>query len=193
MTELNSPFGSADNERALEDIVWPIEMSQEQFSLILALCNSNKLRDSMVKQLRETCPNIEEIVLKPSDTLIYSKVKELSIQKQPEAVMIRGLELVTDINQMLTVLNQLREEFWKSFKFPIILWINEAILTKMIRYTPDIESWASITYFNSFTKKHDVPSKEKLDSVNKHSGLGIQNFWIANILSKTQVGFLYQF
>ena len=193
MTDLNPPFDSADNERALEDIVWTIEMSQEQFSLILALCNSNKLRDGMVKQLREICPNIEEIVLKPSDTLIYSKVKELSIQKQPEAVMIHGLELVTDINQMLTVLNQLREEFWKSFKFPIILWINEAILTKMIRYTPDIDSWSSITYFNSFTKKHDVPSKEKLDSMNKHSGLGIQNFWIANILSKTQVGFLYQF
>ncbi|NEO66712.1 MAG: hypothetical protein F6J98_42625, partial [Moorea sp. SIO4G2] len=136
MNDLNVSFESSDNERSLEDIVWTIEMSQGQFSLILALCESTDLRDNMAQKLQEICPNIKEIVLKPSDTLIHTKLKDISIQKQPPAVMVRGFESVTDINQILTSLNQVREEMWEYFKFPVILWINGAISKKMIRLTP---------------------------------------------------------
>ncbi|NEN93932.1 MAG: hypothetical protein F6K48_35655 [Okeania sp. SIO3H1] len=170
MNELNLSFESSDNERSLEDIVWTIEMSQGQFCLILAVCNSTKLRDNMAQKLQEVCPNIEEIFLKSSDTLIHPQLKDINSQKHPPAIMIRGFESVTKIDRMLTSLNQVREQLWKSFKFPIILWINAEIAKKMIRLTPDIESWASITNFSSFSGKQIDYRQERVDRLNQNQG-----------------------
>ncbi|NER08663.1 MAG: hypothetical protein F6K17_42115 [Okeania sp. SIO3C4] len=170
MNEFNLSFESFDNERSLEDIVWTIEMSQGQFCLILAVCDSTKLRDNMAQKLQEICPNIEEIVLKSSDILIHPQLKDINSQKHPSAIMIHGFESVTKIDKMLTSLNQVREDLWKSFKFPIILWINGEIAKKMIRLTPDIESWASITNFSSFSGKQIDCQPEKVDRFNLNQG-----------------------
>ena len=140
---------SVNYEQQLEDITWTLEMSQGQFSLILACCNSTALRTHLVHRLHILTPGIQEIYLNPSDQYLYSKIQESFGEKQPQAVMILNLELVTNINQILTSINQVREELWKHCPVPIILWINDAILKKMIRLTPDFESWASITDFRS--------------------------------------------
>ena len=41
--------------------------------------------------------------------------------------------------------NQVRDEFRKNFTCPVILWVTDDIVTKMIRLAPDFKSWAAAT------------------------------------------------
>jgi hypothetical protein len=43
---------AADNQKALEEIAWAIEMSQGQFALLLAQCNFARLQTQMTEQLQ---------------------------------------------------------------------------------------------------------------------------------------------
>ncbi len=136
------------NERSLRELAWAIAMSQGQFSLILARCNYTMLRNEMIRRLHEICAvKIREIVLKPSVRRLYSTIGSLLDGEVPSAVMVSGLECVSDIDDLLTSMNQVREEFRRSYPFPIVLWVNDEIARKLIRLVPDIESWTKRTVF----------------------------------------------
>ncbi len=60
----------------------------------------------------------------------------------PDALIILGLENVIDLAGLLTSANQIRDEFRNKFPFPIILVVNDRILTSLIRYAPDFNNWA---------------------------------------------------
>ena len=149
MSELHSSAGSAaDNEQSLQELTWAIEMSQGQFSLILARCNSVTLREQMVQRLREICPvEIREVVLDRSVNQLYSTIREQLKDEMPSAVMVLGFESVSAIDRVLTSANQVREEFRKNFRFPLVLWVNDEIVQQLIRLAPDLESWSTRTQF----------------------------------------------
>ncbi|MBD2439904.1 ribosome assembly protein 4 [Nostoc sp. FACHB-110] len=48
---------------------------------------------------------------------------------------------------MLTSANQVREEFRRSFAFPIVLWVNDEIYQQFSQLAPDLESWATTNIF----------------------------------------------
>jgi WD40 repeat protein/tetratricopeptide (TPR) repeat protein len=149
MSEDNSSAKNVpDNEQSLQDLVWAIEMSEGQFSLILVRCNYVGLREQMVRRLREICPvPIREIVLKPPVKKLYSTIRERLGDEIPSAVMVFGLELVSDIDHLLISMNSVREEFRKYFPFPLVLWINDEISRKLTRLAPDFKSWGTLTEF----------------------------------------------
>jgi WD40 repeat protein/tetratricopeptide (TPR) repeat protein len=60
--------------------------------------------------------------------------------------MIVGLESLLEIDTVLTATNQIREEF-RKFNFPLVLWVTDAILYKLIRLIPDFHSWATTVEF----------------------------------------------
>ena len=121
----------AYNQSALEDLAWAIEASQGEFSLLLARCNYNQLRDRLVQQLKSACEvNITELKLDPSDLTLYSKIRDRVQTEKPEALMVIGLESVKNIDEFLSATNQVREEFRKHFPFPLVLWINNDIQQK---------------------------------------------------------------
>ena len=141
---------AAYNERALQRLAWAIEASQGQFSLIFAHCNYTYVQQQMTEGLRETSPvQIREVVLKKSDTKLYSKIRQDLGDQQPEAVMVFGLEAVDDIDSLLAATNQVREEFRKNFHFPLVLWINDQVQTKLVRVAPDFESWGTTREFQT--------------------------------------------
>ncbi len=148
-SDLHSSAGSAaDNEQSLQELTWAIEMSQGQFSLILARCNSVTLREQMVQRLREICPvEIREVVLDRSVNQLYSTIREQLGDEMPSAVMVLGFESVSAIDRVLTSANQVREEFRKNFRFPLVLWVNDEIVQQLIRLAPDLESWSTRTQF----------------------------------------------
>ena len=39
--------------------------------------------------------------------------------------------------------NQMRDEFRRSFSFPLVLWVNDEIVQKLIKLAPDFYNWAS--------------------------------------------------
>ncbi len=139
------------NESSLQMLIRAIELSEGEFSLILARCNYASLRDRMVKRLRELSPvNIRVITLNDSVTTLYTMIAKELGSENPAALMVFGLELVTDLDLILTSTNLVREEF-KNFPFLLVLWVNDPVLTTMIQVAPDFNSWARTCNFTLTT------------------------------------------
>jgi WD40 repeat protein/tetratricopeptide (TPR) repeat protein len=135
------------NQESLKTLIRGITYFQEEFSLILAVCNYRTLREQIVQQLREQCPvQMRELVLEKSVQTLYTRITEELGTEQPNALMIVGLESVRELDPVLTATNQIREEF-RNFNFPIVLWVTDAILCKLIRLIPDFHSWATTVEF----------------------------------------------
>lgn len=139
---------TAYNESSFQTLLRAIELSQGQFSLILVRCNYASLRKQMVRQLLDRCPiELRQIVLQESVSTLYKTILTALGQEQPPALMVFGLESVRSISTVLVSTNQVREEFRKNFPFPLLLWVNDEILQKLIRLAPDFESWATTVEF----------------------------------------------
>jgi WD40 repeat protein len=125
-----------------------IEASVGQFKLFLVRCNYTSLRSQLVERLRElTSVEIRVLELKKSEKTLYARIQnELGTEKL-DVLMVFGLESVDDLDQLLTATNQVREEFRKHFHFPLVLWVNDEVLTKLLQLAPDFESWANTTEF----------------------------------------------
>lgn len=140
------------NERSLKTLVRSIAMSQNQFSLILVRCNYEQLRQQTVKQLREMSPlPIQDLVLPASVKTLYTTLlahrlhSDLPPGAAVAALMVFGLETVVAIDELMASTNQVRDEFRKNFSCPVVLWVTDDIVTKMIRLAPDFKSWAAAT------------------------------------------------
>lgn len=139
---------AVSNEKSLQELAWAIQMSGPEFSLILARCNYASLRDRLVKKLQEICPvEIVEVRLEPDTEKLYSTLREQVGDRQPSAVMVLGLESVKNSDRLFASMNSVREEFRKNCPFPLILWVNDEILRKMIRLAPDFKSWRTLSEF----------------------------------------------
>ncbi|WP_242049307.1 hypothetical protein [Aulosira sp. FACHB-615] len=138
---------SQENEARLQELAWAIETSVGQFKLILARCNYAKLRDRLIARLQEICEvEIRVLHLKPSERTLHKAIQE-EFGDNIQALMITGLETLRDLPQMLTSANQVREEFRRSFAFPIVLWVNDEIYQQFSQLAPDLESWATTNIF----------------------------------------------
>ena len=130
------------NERSLKKLIRSITNSQGHFTLILARCNYQSLREQIVQQIKAECQvEIREIHLSKSIKTLYTTIEANLGDQLPQALMIFGLELIEAIDQVLISTNQVREEFRKNFPFPIVIWVNDEIFQKLIRLIPDFKSW----------------------------------------------------
>ncbi|NET61694.1 MAG: tetratricopeptide repeat protein [Symploca sp. SIO2E6] len=139
-----------DNEKSLEELVWAITIAPGRFSLIFARCNYISLREQQVQHLHKNCSvPIREITLQPSANKLYSQIQAELGEEKPSAVMVLGLESVKEpnIDDLLSSMNQVREEFRKNCPFPLVLWVNDEIVRKLLRQAPDLESWGKYTVF----------------------------------------------
>ncbi|MBD2459500.1 hypothetical protein H6G89_00445 [Oscillatoria sp. FACHB-1407] len=146
MTDLFHPEDVAThNEESLRTLSRAIAFSQGRFSLILVRCNYNWVQEQIRQRLRDECPiPIRELSLHNTEKTLYTFIKTQLGQAQPQALMILGLNAVKDLDDLLTATNQVRDEFRKSFNFPLILWVNDAIVQKLSRLAPDFNSWAGV-------------------------------------------------
>ncbi|UNU24096.1 WD40 domain-containing protein [Microcoleus vaginatus] len=153
MTDLIKVQETANyNERSLKTLVRSITMSQHQFSLILVRCNYEQLRQQIAQRLREVSPvPIQDLVLPASVKTLYTTLQASTLQEghspgvSASALMVFGLETVVAIDELMASTNQVRDEFRKNFSCPVILWVTDDIVTKMIRLAPDFKSWAAAT------------------------------------------------
>ncbi|AFZ59478.1 eIF2A-related protein [Anabaena cylindrica] len=141
-----------NNDSSLRTILRAIDFSQGQLSLIFLRCNYAKLRQQIAAQLKEISSiPIREITLPESAKSLYNNISQELGDEQPQAVIISGLDSVNNIDSILSLSNQIREEFRKNFPFPILIWIDDQILRKIIRVAPDLENWGSIIDFENDT------------------------------------------
>nr|MBW4493596.1 hypothetical protein [Oscillatoria princeps RMCB-10] len=149
MTEPNPPENlDAGNASSLRKLAWAIEASRGQFKLILARCNYTGLRGRLVRRLQQLVSGeIRILELQASDKTLYGRIQAVLGANVPAAVTVFGLEAVGDIELLLTSANQVREEFQKNFPFPLVLWVTDEVLKKLVRVAPDFESWAVAVEF----------------------------------------------
>jgi len=121
-------------------------VSQGQFSLLLVCCNCNTKQQQVLSLLKEFSPvEIKEVLLPPSAETLYTTLTNILGSTQPEALIVRGLESVTAINQLIVSTNLMRDELRKQFHFPLVLWVNDEILRQIIWLAPDLKNWAAST------------------------------------------------
>ncbi|MEM9924228.1 MAG: tetratricopeptide repeat protein [Cyanobacteria bacterium P01_D01_bin.50] len=143
------------NQHSLHRLIRAIALSNGQFSLILVRCNYRELCKQVLDNIRSQTKevNLREVFLSPSTTALHSTiVSELFLNipavktdSLPTAVMVFGLETVTNLEDLLSGINQARDIYAATFPFPIVLWLKDEVGTKMSRFAPDFKSWAATT------------------------------------------------
>ncbi len=137
---------TAANTSAIQRLVRAITFSEGQFSLLLACCNSTSKQQQAVSLLKEfSSVEIKEIFIPPNSETLYKAIANSLGSTQPSALMVSGLDSVIGINQLITSTNLMRDAFPKKFHFPLILWVNDEILRKLIWLAPDLKDWAACT------------------------------------------------
>jgi WD40 repeat protein len=142
-----------DREPPIEELAFGIEACQGQFKLMVVRCNSDRLRTQAIARLQQILPlDLRELKLPKSTTTLLGTIRSAIADDPPDALNIWGFESVVEIDRLLNATNQVREEFRQHFPFPLILWVNDEILQKLIRLVPDFESWTTIVEFSILTK-----------------------------------------
>ncbi|QZZ21236.1 PD40 domain-containing protein [Leptothermofonsia sichuanensis E412] len=151
MTDSHSLEEHSHNERSLKRLARSIELSAGRFSLNLVRCNYLRLQAEMQQLLCDRCSlSIQHLVLKDADCQLYRAGRNLLEfrhhleQELPQALMISGFESVIALDELLVSTNQVRDDFKKYFPFPLVLWVNDEVLKKLMRLAPDFYSWASV-------------------------------------------------
>ncbi|AFZ27884.1 WD40 repeat-containing protein [Cylindrospermum stagnale PCC 7417] len=147
MVERHPPVDiTAANERALRSLGRAISLSSGQFSVVLVCCNYQVLQELLLQRLTELTMGayqIQKVVLPRNARSLYTTIHFQLTVDQPLALMILGLESVDGLDDLLTSINHIRDEFRKRHTFPMVLWVNEEVLQKLVRLAPDFASWAA--------------------------------------------------
>ncbi|MEH1928077.1 MAG: hypothetical protein V7K14_00025 [Nostoc sp.] len=142
----NSENGTVSSTAATKRLARAMMVSGGEFSLLLACCNSVPRQQQVLNLLTEfSSADIHEVLLSPAADKLYTAITNEIGTTQPEALMVRGLESVVAINQLIISTNIMRDEFRKQFRFPLVLWINDEILCKLVWLAPDFKDWAAST------------------------------------------------
>ncbi|MEH2327195.1 MAG: hypothetical protein V7K32_27265 [Nostoc sp.] len=152
---INSENGITNSTAVTKRLARAIMVSGGEFSLILACCNCLQRQQQVLNVLTEfSSADIHEILLSPATDTLYTAITSAIGATQPEALMVRGLESVIEINQLIISTNIMRNQFRKQFEFPLVLWINDEILRKLVWLAPDFKDWAASTI------RFDVPHNQ---------------------------------
>ncbi len=129
------------NERSFSTLTRVLSLAQGYFSFVLVNCNCLTFRQQIVDRLQATSAiKPRQLILPKSATTLYATIITELDDEQPPALMIMGIESVVAIDRLLVSTNLLCSEFSKKFSFPLIFWVTDEILRKMIRIAPDLHN-----------------------------------------------------
>lgn len=151
MVEENRVDVAAYNERSLNTLDRAIAFSRGEFSLVLVRCNYKRLRDRLMRELKKRSEHryqIKELPLPSSARTLYTTIQtyghgECLIDGSNCALFVLNLESVIDLEDLFASSNQVRDDFRKRLPFPLVLWINDEVFHKLVRFAPDFASWAA--------------------------------------------------
>jgi len=140
---LYNQVASQLNQRSLKRIIRTLTLSEGTFTLIIAQCNYIGLRLKIAGQMHDSAPfKIHQVSLPSSVKTLYTYLQTQLRDISPQAVMVLGLESVDEIDRVLIAANQVREEFRKNLRCPLVLWVNDDVMNRFVRVAPDFKSWA---------------------------------------------------
>ncbi|HEY9810583.1 MAG TPA: hypothetical protein V6D13_14740 [Halomicronema sp.] len=149
-------YVSAYNKRSLKILARALTLAMGQFSLILVRCNYGSLQPKVLQELSDLIKNeaqsngvnslqsfnLHQIFVSSQINSLYDCIST-NITNRPSAFIISGFESVYDLERLLKSTNQLREELKQNFCLPIVLWLSDEVMQKLVRFAPDFKSWAA--------------------------------------------------
>jgi tetratricopeptide (TPR) repeat protein len=136
----SEPLLTSEQEKAVQQLALVIEASLGKFKLIFAHCNYIALQERLAEHLAQRC-SIKTVVIQPTDTTLYTAIRQQLVGEEPAAVQVLGLERIADLAQLLASADRVREEFRNHFSFPLVIWVNNPVQSQWIQSAPNLESW----------------------------------------------------
>ena len=132
------------NEISLKILVRAIIISERNFSLILVRCDNPELCPILIQKLQIYCPvKFQDYILDPTNNNLYLQIKNKIESNYPPALIIYGFDKLHALDALLASANQAREELIQGCKFPLVLWVNDLVLKRLIIVAPDFYSLAT--------------------------------------------------
>lgn len=139
-------YGSGKNQESLSSLKRAIALSRGEYSLILARCESPRLRQQILKQISEsTSLTLQEVNLHPSVVNLLDILEGVVRSSHADALVVKGLETVVNLDTLLEETNFIRNAFNQSLPLPVVLWVNEKTLRYMKRMAPDFSNYGAIS------------------------------------------------
>ncbi|UKO97688.1 nSTAND1 domain-containing NTPase [Nostoc sp. UHCC 0870] len=138
----------AANDRALQSLWRAITLSCGHFSVVVVCCNYRVLQERVLESLDKLAAGvarIQKVVLPHNTRSLYTALhfQLVADSQPPSALMVLGLDTVDEIDDLLRSINHIRDELPKRHDFPMVFWVNEQVLQKVVRLAPDFASWAA--------------------------------------------------
>ena len=143
---------SAKNDKTLRQLVAAIARSQGQFKLILVRCDYTQARSQWTQRLTDRCHSehglsVPVLTLPKTGTTLYSCIGEfLQARGELHGVQVVGLEGLAQLDALLANANQVRENL-REFPFPVLVWLDDAVLRRFMQQASDLFSWATTKRF----------------------------------------------
>ncbi len=148
---------AADNQRNYQKLLVSIEASEGMLNLLIAVCDDLDLQQQLIQRYEtELQPEIRPYRLKlnfeePSlRQAIIQQVEndEYLCQGKPAVLTLAGAEALlprlgsqrSEQEKFFGYLQWTREGLLK-FPFPVVLWMTERLLAKLVQQAPDFWSW----------------------------------------------------
>ncbi|MDJ0729185.1 MAG: hypothetical protein QNJ33_04255 [Crocosphaera sp.] len=142
-----------------------LAVQAQEYSTILVKFNYLSLWTTILQQLKtiDSSLAIHPIVLDKETKTLYQGIKEELKDDQPSALMVFGMESVSDVDQVLRSTKQDREKISHEFSCPLVLWLTDDMLSKLVRLSPDFASPVSVPI------EIDISTDEVTHLINSHA------------------------
>ncbi|OYQ66391.1 hypothetical protein B9G53_04340 [Pseudanabaena sp. SR411] len=135
---------STDRQATLKRLLRAIALSEGDFALLLARCNSIEVRDCLVADLKaQLGSGLYDRHITDADGVVNLVDILDEVGEGTQVISVTGLEASPHLHDILALANNAREEFRKRFKFPLVLWVTDDVEAELRRRSPDLASWAA--------------------------------------------------
>ncbi|MGD1850659.1 MAG: hypothetical protein ACFCBU_08625 [Cyanophyceae cyanobacterium] len=146
---------AARNGKVLAQLANSIYILRGRFKLILAIAESSNGCDRWGVELTEFCRaekglDVDTVNLGSGDFAADSFIENWDNHTQkPDALQVVGINRLEDIDEFWVPLNQSRDRLPDILKLPVILWLNQQSLGRMVIVANDLHSWATSKRFHT--------------------------------------------
>ena len=140
---------AARNGKVLAQLANSIYIFRGRFKLILAIAESSNGCDRWGVELTEFCRaekglDVDTVNLGSGDFAADSFIENWDNHTQkPDALQVVGINRLEDIDEFWVPLNQSRDRLPDIFKLPVILWLNQQSLGRMVIVANDLHRRAT--------------------------------------------------
>ncbi|HEY9763105.1 MAG TPA: AAA family ATPase [Trichocoleus sp.] len=133
------------NQVALQGLNRAIALQSNRFALILARCNYHLLEQVLIDHLIERNPTLQVLSLPQHiPSLVEAIQAHLRLNAPaapvPTALMVTNLGRLENLEAVLKAANLARDTFQQQIPFPLVLWIDDFVLSQMTQFAQDLKN-----------------------------------------------------